>query len=118
MSFQCLYSHSFKELLLILIAGAGFFVLPLYETTSEEHVNDVDNAEDDEGTEVRVEGSATYRTLLSSPLMLVSAVVTFLTAVSTQWYQPSLEPYVREQLGLSPFQVRTCKQCLFYNNAL
>jgi len=90
--------------MLLLCAGAGFFVLPLYETTSKEHVNDTDNAEDDEGTEVRVEGSATYRTLLSSPLMLVSAVVTFLTAVSTQWYQPSLEPYVREQLGLSPFQ--------------
>merc|ERR1719474_1269160 len=49
-------------------------------------------------------GGATYRALLSSPLMLMSAVVTLLTSISAQWYQPSLEPYVREQLGLSSFQ--------------
>jgi len=36
--------------------------------------------------------------------MLMSAVVTLLTSISAQWYQPSLEPYVREQLGLSSFQ--------------
>ena len=51
-------------------------------------------------------GAASYRRLLSSPLMLVAASVTLLTGVSTQWYQPSLEPYVRSKFGLTPFQVR------------
>ena len=50
-------------------------------------------------------GAASYRRLLSSPLMLVAASVTLLTGVSTQWYQPSLEPYVRSKFGLTPFQV-------------
>ena len=37
--------------------------------------------------------------------MMVAAIATFLTGVSTQWYQPSLEPYVRNTFGLSSFQV-------------
>jgi len=94
--------------LLLICAGVGCFVLPQHETTSEEKLNEVNDdniaEDDDEGPVVRVTGGATYRALLSSPLMLMSAVVTLLTSISAQWYQPSLEPYVREQLGLSSFQ--------------
>ena len=75
------------------------------DTTSDESSDDSEES-DDVGVVV-VRGS--YRSLLCSPLIIVSALVTFLTGVSTQWYQPSLEPYVRQQFGLSSFQVRFTK---------
>ena len=75
------------------------------DTTSDESSDDSEES-DDVGVVV-VRGS--YRSLLCSPLIIVSALVTFLTGVSTQWYQPSLEPYVRQQFGLSSFQVRFAK---------
>ena len=47
----------------------------------------------------------TYRGLLSNPIMIVTCIVTICTGVSTGWYQPSLEPYVRKQFSLTPTQV-------------
>ena len=58
--------------------------------------------------EEEVEGGAKqvrYRSLLSVPCVLIGFAVLVLTGVSTQWYQPSLEPYLRKQFGLTPFQV-------------
>ena len=92
--------------LLILSGLAAFLVLPRADQYHDqadvpgENVSGV--APDDEETEVVV---VTYTSLLRSPLMVLAATVTFLTGVSTQWYQPSLEPYVRNQFGLSAFQV-------------
>ena len=51
--------------------------------------------------------AGSFRLLLSTPVMLLACLVTVVTGMSTQWYQPSLEPYVRTQFGMSPFQVRT-----------
>ena len=92
--------------LLILSGLAAFLVLPRadhYDQADVSAENVSGGAPDDEETEVVV---VTYTSLLRSPLMVVAATVTFLTGVSTQWYQPSLEPYVRNQFGLSSFQVR------------
>jgi len=55
----------------------------------------------------QVEGGSvrgSFRVLLSTPLMVLACTVTIVTGMSTQWYQPSLEPYVRTQFGMSPFQ--------------
>jgi len=54
--------------------------------------------------EVEVDPGVKYRTLLGVPSVLVGAIVLVLTGASTEWYQPSLEPYVRSQFGLTPFQ--------------
>eukprot|EP00090_Calanus_glacialis_P029708 TRINITY_DN47709_c0_g1_i1.p1 TRINITY_DN47709_c0_g1~~TRINITY_DN47709_c0_g1_i1.p1 ORF type:complete len:472 (-),score=104.19 TRINITY_DN47709_c0_g1_i1:99-1514(-) len=48
--------------------------------------------------------AGSFRLLLSTPVMLLACLVTVVTGMSTQWYQPSLEPYVRTQFGMSPFQ--------------
>jgi len=56
-----------------------------------------------EEDEVVMEG-VRYRTLLTVPRVVVAAVVLVITGLSTQWYQPSLEPYLRTQFGLNPFQ--------------
>ena len=93
--------------LLILSGLAAFLVLPRADHYHDQDVsgeNVSGGAPDDEETEVVT--VVTYTSLLRSPLMVVAATVTFLTGVSTQWYQPSLEPYVRNQFGLSSFQVR------------
>merc|ERR1712179_791461 len=49
-------------------------------------------------------GGFTYRTLLCNPVMIVTCIVTICTGISTGWYQPTLEPYVREQFSLTPTQ--------------
>ena len=93
----------------ILCGLAAFLVLPRTEHHDQAEVpaeNVAGVALDDEETEQEV---VSYSSLLRSPLMVVAATVTFLTGVSTQWYQPSLEPYVRNQFGLSSFQVRDGK---------
>ena len=90
--------------LLLLSALLAYIILPdqdkVDSVSEDEHGGD-----DDAGDEVIVAGNVSYRSLLRSPLMMIAAIVTFMTGVSTQWYQPSLEPYVRQQFGLSSFQV-------------
>jgi len=49
-------------------------------------------------------GVTTYRILLCNPVMIVTCIVTICTGISTGWYQPTLEPYVREQFSLTPTQ--------------
>jgi len=49
-------------------------------------------------------GGFTYRTLLCNPVMIVTCIVTICTGISTGWYQPTLEPYVRDQFSLTPTQ--------------
>ena len=97
--------------LLILSGLAAFLVLPRTDHDHDQSdlsgENESGGAPDDEEPEV-VE-VVTYSSLLRSPLMVLAATVTFLTGVSTQWYQPSLEPYVRNQFGLSSFQVSKVK---------
>ena len=46
-----------------------------------------------------------FKRLLSNPVMMLACIITIVTGISTQWYQPSLEPYVRTQFGMSSFQV-------------
>lgn len=46
----------------------------------------------------------TFWTLICSSSVFLSCVITIATGAGQQWYQPSLEPYVREQFGLNPFQ--------------
>lgn len=65
------------------------------------------NEEADAAAEEEVEGpveKGSFRKLLSNPVMMLACIVTIVTGMSTQWYQPSLEPYVRTQFGMSPFQ--------------
>ena len=92
--------------LLILSGLAAFLVLRQADHDDQADLsaeNDAGGALNDEETEAV--SSLSYTSLLRSPLMVVAASLTFLTGVSTQWYQPSLEPYVRNQFGLSSFQV-------------
>ena len=56
----------------------------------------------------QVEGpveKVSYMNLLSNPVMITACIVIILTGISTEWYQPSFEPYVRKQFGMSSFQV-------------
>jgi len=79
--------------LLLLCGGLAYWVLDPNEETDAA-------VEEEEGPVVRV----SFRVLLNSPVMLLACMVTMVTGMSTQWYQPSLEPYVRSQFGMSPFQ--------------
>ena len=99
---------------LLLVCGVvAYFVLPHIELTEVEDSEDdsedaIANGGDNDvemSGEVTILTPVTYRSLLSSPQMMVAAIATFLTGVSTQWYQPTLEPYVRKTFGLSSFQV-------------
>merc|ERR1712227_1007058 len=100
--------------LLLLCSILAFFILPKAETvevsveTGEivDHDDGPHDADDGHDADVAVTtlNSATYRSLFRTPLMILAALVTFLTGVTTQWYQPSLEPYVRNQFGLTSFQ--------------
>ena len=96
---------------MLLVCGViAYFVLSEHVTEEEEdHSEDVsaDGGNDDVemSGEVTTLTPVTYRSLLGSPQMMLAAILTFLTGVSTQWYQPSLEPYVRNTFGLSSFQV-------------
>jgi len=77
--------------LLVACGAAAAFVLDAEKSKEEvEEVGDVQ--------QVR------YRSLITVPCVLLGFVVLVLTGVSTQWYQPSLEPYLRKQFGLTPFQ--------------
>lgn len=42
--------------------------------------------------------------LFRSPNVLLAVLITVITGMAAQWYQPSLEPYVRQQFGMKPFQ--------------
>ena len=97
---------------LLLVSGmVALLLLPGYEhddsdDDSETADEDGDDVEAPHDAGVVVVSSSPCSSLLHSPLIIVSAMVTFLTGVSTQWYQPSLEPFVRGQFGLTSFQVR------------
>ena len=99
--------------LLLVCSVVAYFVLPHIEFTEvEDSEDDSEDATANGGDndvemsgEVTILTPVTYRSLLSSPQMMVAAIATFLTGVSTQWYQPTLEPYVRKTFGLSSFQV-------------
>ena len=99
--------------LLLVCSVLAFFILPKAEVIEvsvetgemDGHDDGPNDAEDEHDADVAVMSSGTYRSLLRTPLMILAALVTFLTGVSTQWYQPSLEPYVRNQFGLTSFQV-------------
>lgn len=81
-------------MLLLVCGGLAYFVLdPMEEKEA---------AEDEQEDGPVVKGS--FRILLNSPVMLLACLVTLVTGMSTQWYQPSLEPYVRSQFGMTPFQ--------------
>jgi len=67
-------------------------------------VLDADTGKDAEEEEGGGAKQVRYRSLLSVPCVLIGFAVLVLTGVSTQWYQPSLEPYLRKQFGLTPFQ--------------
>lgn len=98
--------------LLLVCSVLAFFILPKAEVIEvsvetgemDGHDDGPNDAEDEHDADVAVMSSGTYRSLLRTPLMILAALVTFLTGVSTQWYQPSLEPYVRNQFGLTSFQ--------------
>jgi len=76
--------------LLVICGAAAVFILDTPGIKMEEDVVEV--------VEVK------YRNLVTVPSVMLGAVVLILTGVSTQWYQPSLEPYLRETFNLSSFQ--------------
>lgn len=93
---------------LLLVCGViAYFVLSrdaTEEEAGEEVSADGSNNDVEMSGEVTTLTPVTYRSLLGTSQMMVAAIATFLTGVSTQWYQPSLEPYVRNTFGLSSFQ--------------
>ena len=103
--------------LLLLSGFVALWLLPSADITDVDlsYGAGDDSEESDDVGVVVVRGS--YRSLLCSPLIIVSAIVTFLTGVSTQWYQPSLEPYVRQKFGLSSFQVSCAKHFISRNQS-
>ena len=93
---------------MLLVCGViAYFVLSEHEEEDHSGEGSEDGGNDDVemSGEVTTLTPVTYRSLLGSPQMMLAAILTFLTGVSTQWYQPSLEPYVRNTFGLSSFQV-------------
>jgi len=46
----------------------------------------------------------TFWTLLSSSSVALAVIITVSTGVAEEWFQPSLEPYVREQFAMNPYQ--------------
>ena len=94
--------------MLVVFGVIAYFVLSGHVTEEEtrgEGSADGGNDDVEMSGEVTTVTPVTYRSLLGSPQMMLAAILTFLTGVSTQWYQPSLEPYVRNTFGLSSFQV-------------
>jgi len=82
--------------LLVLCGLLGLCILPPSEGGEE----DPDDGEDGEEEAHDLK----YRTLLGVPSVLVASLVLVLTGVASEWYQPTLEPYLREQFDLTPFQ--------------
>jgi len=83
--------------LLILAGGLAWKVL---DPKEEEEQIDGEVGDDQIPSSQR----SSYRVLLKNPAIIVACFVTIATGMSTQWYQPSLEPYVRDQFGMSSFQ--------------
>jgi len=87
--------------LMIICGLAAIFVLD----PSEEQVKKVkrQETEQEEGNRGYRE-EPTYRTLILSSSIILAFIITVSTGAAQQWYQPSLEPYVRNQFGLNPFE--------------
>lgn len=60
--------------------------------------------DEEEKEDTQAEGRTSYRSLLRMPSMMLACLVTLVTGISCQWYQPSLEPFLRDTFGMSPFQ--------------
>jgi len=86
--------------LMIVCGLAAIFVLD----PSEEENNKVkkQNTEHEESRGGYRE--PTFRTLILSSSVILAFIITVSTGAAQQWYQPSLEPYVRNQFGLNPFE--------------
>jgi len=80
--------------LLVLCGLLGFCILPA-------ECGDGGGEDDEDGEEVN---DLKYRSLLGVPSVLVASLVLVLTGVASEWYQPTLEPYLRTQFDLTPFQ--------------
>lgn len=84
--------------LMILCGLAGIFVL---DPSEEEEKKP--KWEDEEQDRVGYK-EPTFRTLILSSSVILAFIITVTTGAAQQWYQPSLEPYVRKQFGLNPFE--------------
>eukprot|EP00092_Neocalanus_flemingeri_P083793 GFUD01105183.1.p1 GENE.GFUD01105183.1~~GFUD01105183.1.p1 ORF type:complete len:470 (+),score=83.07 GFUD01105183.1:287-1696(+) len=80
--------------MLLVLGGMAYFVLD-----PSEEAEAAAKEEDDGPVE-----KGSFRKLLSYPMMILACIVTIVTGISTQWYQPSLEPYVRKQFGMNSFE--------------
>lgn len=86
--------------LMILCGLAGAFVLD----PSEEDGEKQEEGEGEEQEQDREYREPTFLTLILSSSVILAVLITVTTGAAQQWYQPSLEPYVRKQFGLDPFQ--------------
>lgn len=84
--------------LMIVCGLAGIFVL---DPTEEEGRKG--KRQDGEQQE-RGYRQPTISTLILSSSVFLAFTITVTTGAAQQWYQPSLEPYVRNQFGLNPFE--------------
>ncbi|XP_023337240.1 MFS-type transporter SLC18B1 [Eurytemora carolleeae] len=45
-----------------------------------------------------------YRDVITKPGVLIASIVLIFSGMSTQWYQPTMEPYLSSQFNISPFK--------------
>ena len=75
--------------LLVLCGLLGFCII--HNTEEEGHEDD-----DEKSCDLK------YSSLLAVPSVLVASLVLVMTGVAGEWYQPTLEPYLRSQFDLTP----------------
>jgi len=82
---------------LILCSGLiSLMVLTCKEVTDLED----DESDEDKNKEIVKD----FRSAMKNPWILSCCLVTLLTGMSCQWYQPTLEPYLRDNFKMSSFQ--------------
>jgi len=89
--------------LMIASGLAGILVLDPSEEAEESGAEESGAEESLESPESPEERNR-FSVLLRSYSVVLSVTITVTTGVAMQWFQPCLEPYVREQFQLSPYQ--------------
>ena len=66
--------------------------------------NEQKNEEEEEIKDEKKVIRISFRTLLKKPGVLVACFISTLTGMSTQWYQPTLEPFLSSYFSITPFE--------------
>jgi len=82
---------------LLLICGV-LLLITIFKAQTFEEINELQSISSSPTRNM------TFYQLMSSPSFKVASISTVVAGISSQWYQPSLEPYIRTQFGLGVFE--------------